>query len=280
MDIQQLKYYRELCRVKNFTEAGFVCSLSQSALSKQIRRLEKELNVTLIRRNTRKFELEKMLEDIHSKKEIHIGSMTVLSPYHFAKVLAAFHEQHPDIDLVLDEHTADQIVAHMDEYDFAILRTLLITDTERYCMLPLYDDYLCAVVYSSHPLAGRQSIRLEELKDEVFVFPQKGSGGYEAFYDSCIRAGFTPNIQYEFPQANTIMSFVQEKMGVTINFTKVYQEYAGSGLCMIPLEDAPHYPISLIYRKSVTLTEAQRTFLRFLRKWKKSTSAVSEGRTG
>lgn len=57
MDIQQLKYYRELCRVKNFTEAGFVCSLSQSALSKQIRRLEKELNVTLIRRNTRKFEL-------------------------------------------------------------------------------------------------------------------------------------------------------------------------------------------------------------------------------
>ena len=37
MDIQQLKYYRELCRVKNFTEAGFACSLSQSALSKQIR---------------------------------------------------------------------------------------------------------------------------------------------------------------------------------------------------------------------------------------------------
>src|SRR5699024_8067868 len=120
---------------------------------------------------------------------------------------------------------ADQIVAHIDEYDFAILRTLLITDTERYCMLPLYDDYLCAVVYSSHPLAGRKSIRLEELKDEVFVFPQKGSG-----------------------------------------------------LCMIPLEGAPHYPISLIYPKSVTLTEAQRTFLRFLRMWKKSTSVTEERR--
>ena len=193
MDIQQLKYYRELCRVKNFTEAGFVCSLSQSALSKQIRRLEKELNVTLIRRNTRKFELteegeifleyagqaleryEKMLEDIHSKKEIHIGSMTVLSPYHFAKVLAAFHEQHPDIDLVLDEHTADQIVAHMDEYDFAILRTLLITDTERYCMLPLYDDYLCAVVYSSHPLAGKSTVSLVDTADYPFLQYSEGA---------------------------------------------------------------------------------------------------------
>ena len=53
MDIQQLKYYKELCRVKNFTEAGFACNLSQSALSKQIHKLEKALNVTLIRRDTR-----------------------------------------------------------------------------------------------------------------------------------------------------------------------------------------------------------------------------------
>ena len=281
MNIEQLKYYTELCRVKNFTEAGFACNLSQSALSKQIRKLEKELNVTLIRRNTRKFELskegeifleyaekmldlyEKMLEDIRFKKEIRIGSMTVLSPYHFAKVMSAFMEQYPDIDLILDEQTADQVLAHLEEFDFAILRSLLIT---------LYDDYLCAVVYDSHPLAGRKSIRLEELKDEEFVFPQKGSGGYEAFYDSCIKAGFTPNILYEFPQANTIMSFVEEKIGITINFTKVCQESAGSGVRMIPLEDAPHFPISLIYPKNVILTDPQKLFIRFIRKWKKESS--------
>lgn len=234
MNIEQLKYYTELCRVKNFTEAGFACNLSQSALSKQIRKLEKELNVTLIRRNTRKFELneegeiflkyadealdlyEKMLEDIHFKKEIRIGSMTVLSPYHFAKVMSAFMEQYPDIDLVLDEQTADQILAHLEEFDFAILRSLLITDTSKYNFITLYDDYLCAVVYDSHPLAGRESIRLEELKDEEFVFPQKGSG-----------------------------------------------------VRMIPLEDAPHFPISLIYPKNVILNDSQKLFIRFIRKWKK-----------
>ena len=185
--------------------------------------------------------MKKMLEDSRFKKEIRIGSMTVLSPYHFAKVMSAFMEQYPDIDLILDEQTADQVLAHLEEFDFAILRSLLITDTSKYNFITLYDDYLCAVVYDSHPLAGRKSIRLEELKDEEFVFPQKGSGGYEAFYDSCIKAGFTPNILYEFPQANTIMSFVEEKIGITINFTKVCQESAGSGVRMIPLEDAPPF---------------------------------------
>src|SRR5699024_9449236 len=57
MEIQQLYYYMELCRQKNFTEAGYVCSMTQGALSKQIRKMENELGTTLIRRNTRKFEL-------------------------------------------------------------------------------------------------------------------------------------------------------------------------------------------------------------------------------
>ena len=189
MEIQQLEYYLELCRQENFTEAGFACNLSQSALSKQIRKLERELNVTLIRRNTRKFELteegvifqnyaremlelhRKMLEDVHSRRELKIGSMSVLSPYHFALVLSAFSEKYPDIDLVLEENSADHILAELDSYDFAILRSLLIQEPNRYNFLTLFDDYLCAIVYATHPLARRKSISLEELKDETFVFP-------------------------------------------------------------------------------------------------------------
>ena len=59
MEIQQLYYYMELCRQKNFTEAGYSCNMTQGALSKQIRKLENELGTTLIRRNTRRFELSK-----------------------------------------------------------------------------------------------------------------------------------------------------------------------------------------------------------------------------
>ena len=48
MEIQQLYYYMELCKQKNFTEAGYACNMTQGALSKQIRKLENELGITLI----------------------------------------------------------------------------------------------------------------------------------------------------------------------------------------------------------------------------------------
>ena len=35
MEIQQLYYYMELCKQKNFTEAGYACNMTQGALSKQ-----------------------------------------------------------------------------------------------------------------------------------------------------------------------------------------------------------------------------------------------------
>lgn len=283
MDIEQLENYVELSRVKNFTEAAFLCNLSQSALSKQIRKLEEELNVSLIDRTTRSYALTEegcifleyaertlesykyMLDTIHSKKKIRIGSMSVLSPYHIVKEISEFQKQYPDVSILLDEQPADQILAHAQDYDFMILRSLLITDPVKYRSVQLYDDCLCAVVYEGHPLSKRKSIRLEELKDEIFIFPVKGSGGYEAFFESCRNAGFTPDIRYVFPQANTIMSFVGEKMGITVNFTKVYQEAAGDGVVMIPLENAPHFPILLFYPAKTLLTDEQKEFIRFMK---------------
>ena len=97
MEIQQLYYYMELCRQKNFTEAGYSCNMTQGALSKQIRKLENELGTTLIRRNTRRFELskegeiflsyakemtsmyEEMLKNIQKNKEIKIGCTCTIS---------------------------------------------------------------------------------------------------------------------------------------------------------------------------------------------------------
>ena len=249
MEIQQLYYYMELCKQKNFTEAGYACNMTQGALSKQIRKLENELGITLIRRNTRKFELskegeiflsyakkmtgtyEEMLKNVQKNQEIKIGCMPVLAPYHFARLVADFRKEYPDIKLVIDERIASDIQENSDRYDFLILRENMMEDQKKFRFSPLYDDKLCAVLYEKHPLYGRDRLQLKELKDDVFIFPERGSGSYEVFYKSCEKAGFEPKIAFEFPQANTIMSFVSEGVGVTITFSTVYREAkcAGAG---------------------------------------------------
>jgi len=264
MEIQQLYYYMELCKQKNFTEAGYACNMTQGALSKQIRKLENELGITLIRRNTRKFELskegeiflsyakkmtgtyEEMLKNVQKNQEIKIGCMPVLAPYHFARLVADFRKEYPDIKLVIDERIASEI-------------------QENFRFSPLYDDKLCAVLYEKHPLYGRDRLQLKELKDDVFIFPERGSGSYEVFYKSCEKAGFEPKIAFEFPQANTIMSFVSEGVGVTITFSTVYREAKCAGVKMIPLEDELHSVISLFYRKNKPLDYAKKQFLNYVR---------------
>ena len=283
MEIQQLYYYMELCKQKNFTEAGYACNMTQGALSKQIRKLENELGITLIRRNTRKFELskegeiflsyakkmtgtyEEMLKNIQKNQEIKIGCMPVLAPYHFARLVADFRKEYPDIKLVIDERIASDIQENSDRYDFLILRENMMEDQKKFRFSPLYDDKLCAVLYEKHPLYGRDRLQLKELKDDVFIFPERGSGSYEVFYKSCEKAGFEPKIAFEFPQANTIMSFVSEGVGVTITFSTVYREAKCAGVKMIPLEDELHSVISLFYRKNKPLDYAKKQFLNYVR---------------
>ena len=283
MEIQQLYYYMELCKQKNFTEAGYACNMTQGALSKQIRKLENELGITLIRRNTRKFELskegeiflsyakkmtgtyEEMLKNVQKNQEIKIGCMPVLAPYHFARLVADFRKEYPDIKLVIDERIASEIQENSDRYDFLILRENMMEDQKKFRFSPLYDDKLCAVLYEKHPLYGRDRLQLKELKDDVFIFTERGSGSYEVFYKSCEKAGFEPKIAFEFPQANTIMSFVSEGVGVTITFSTVYREAKCAGVKMIPLEDELHSVISLFYRKNKPLDYAKKQFLNYVR---------------
>lgn len=283
MEIQQLYYYMELCKQKNFTEAGYACNMTQGALSKQIRKLENELGITLIRRNTRKFELskegeiflsyakkmtgtyEEMLKNVQKNQEIKIGCMPVLAPYHFARLVADFRKEYPDIKLVIDERIASDIQENSDRYVFLILRENMMEDQKKFRFFPLYDDKLCAVLYEKHPLYGRDRLQLKELKDDVFIFPERGSGSYEVFYKSCEKAGFEPKIAFEFPQANTIMSFVSEGVGVTITFSTVYREAKCAGVKMIPLEDELHSVISLFYRKNKPLDYAKKQFLNYVR---------------
>lgn len=283
MEIQQLYYYMELCKQKNFTEAGYACNMTQGALSKQIRKLENELGITLIRRNTRKFELskegeiflsyakkmtgtyEEMLKNVQKNQEIKIGCMPVLAPYHFARLVADFRKEYSDIKLVIDERIASEIQENSDRYDFLILRENMMEDQKNFRFSQLYDDKLCAVLYEKHPLYGRDRLQLKELKDDVFIFPERGSGSYEVFYKSCEKAGFEPKIAFEFPQANTIMSFVSEGVGVTITFSTVYREAKCAGVKMIPLEDELHSVISLFYRKNKPLDYAKKQFLNYVR---------------
>lgn len=66
---RQMKYFTAVVECGSFTEAAEQCYISQSAISQQIRALEKELGVELIHRENRKFTLTPAGEYFYSRSK-------------------------------------------------------------------------------------------------------------------------------------------------------------------------------------------------------------------
>lgn len=282
MEIEALRYFITLCEKLSFTEAAYDCNLSQSALSKQIRKMEKEVGVSLLQRTTHQLKISeagevvlayardivakhdacmKELQDRFDQHTMRIGCMPVISPYHIPRMFHDFTKKHPEITLDIVESKAKDILNDIDAYDAILIRPFLLEGKTQYQVYPLYDDQLCIVVSKHHPLAQRTEVAMQELKEEAFIFPVPGSGGYEVYAKACAKAGFTPNIIYELPQTSTMLSFVEENIGISLCFYKVYEEYTNPKLKMIPIQDTTHYPIALVHKKNKILTPMQKAFL-------------------
>ena len=87
MQIQQLRYFITLVEKHSFTEAASECFITQSALSQQIKALEKELEVTLLNRNGRTFTISPAGRLLYERslslvKEIDDLSKQVQRVYH------------------------------------------------------------------------------------------------------------------------------------------------------------------------------------------------------
>lgn len=284
MEIESLKCFVVLSDKKKFTEAAFECNMTQSTLSKKIKKMENELGVQLFNRTmhetTLTFEGKKFYKYAKSiltmydralvelqPNTIRLGCMSVLSPYHIPKMLRDFSLSHQHLEFHIKESSARYAIDHIDDFDFILIRTDLLDKPSDYVICPLIDDELCVVVSTLNPLSKQSEIYLSDIKDEVFIFPEKGSGGYEIFYDACKQAGFEPNIAVEMPHTSTMFSFVEENVGISLSFKKVYQEFENPKLKMISLKDDLHYPIALVYKKGKILHPIKKDFIKYCKEY-------------
>lgn len=121
MELRQLKYFVEVARLKSFSLASKTLFITQSTISQQIGKLEEELGVELLTRDTRHVELSdygeqfypcalQVIEDaragaerIRDVMDLHVGTLSVGSTYAFSPLLKQtvldFYSKYPNIKL-------------------------------------------------------------------------------------------------------------------------------------------------------------------------------------
>lgn len=217
MELMQLHYFKEVARQESFTRAAEILHITQSALSKSIAKLEDEVGVRLFERDGNRIhinhfgktmlrsadealvKLESGLRQVREMAGIETGAVRVgVSADVFIKHLVKdFLRGHPQASMTCLLQSPEQMTSSLEDgtMDFAV--TTEPVPGSDLIWQPLYTDHLTVLVSELHPLAGRESIYLEELAEEQFIISNMGYGMRSATYDLCRLAGFEPKVLYE-----------------------------------------------------------------------------------
>lgn len=128
---------------------------------------------------------------------------------------------------------------------------------------PVMEDELVLVCAPEHPLAGRESVRAEELQNQSFILREPGSGTRELFEQYLSDTGVTIHKKWICHSAEAIKNAVIGGQGLSVLSRRlVCEEVQKKKLCQIPFSDVRlTRPFCLIYHKNKFISPAIRRFL-------------------
>ncbi|UOQ49747.1 LysR family transcriptional regulator [Gracilibacillus caseinilyticus] len=251
MDIKHLTYFLEIAKTRSFTQAAENLYITQPALSRAIKSLEAELQNSLFIRTRKKIlltdagellhnhavsiveKMDKLEEDLHSLHTVHtghirIGLPTFIHSFFFSKLIGAFHLEYPAITFQLEENGSKIIENKVmnGQLDCGVI--VLSQKNHAIDCVSFVAEPLSAVVHPSHPLADREHIHLDELKDDAFIMFNQDFELRNIILDACNQVGFQPKITSETSQLDFIEEMVASELGITLLPESTSKELSGN----------------------------------------------------
>ena len=210
MNITQIRQFTTVARLESMSRAAQLLHVTQSALSKSVSQLERELGTALFDRSGKRLRLnasgerfleccEKMLRELDSAQadlrmmtsghdhRLNIGS--VGSGAHLIDCLAEFSRRHPEAELNLQCGLDGSELPDISRFD-----ALVYPDNIKYRKFsgyPLYEDRYFAAVPAGHALCARAAVSLGQLEGESMVFLRRGDS-VEYPFNACAALNIRP----------------------------------------------------------------------------------------
>lgn len=193
--LQQLRILKAVATEKNFTKAAELLYLSQPSLSKQIKTLEKNLDVLLINRENNKISLTesgkvflqyserilalceescRALIDLKNgeRGNLTIGASQTIGTYLMPRVLALFAQNYPQIDLKVQVNSTRIIARNIlnREIDLAVVGGKIPNELKKNLSVEHFvEDEFSLIISRSHPFAKKKIITKEDLYHLNFI---------------------------------------------------------------------------------------------------------------
>ena len=239
MNFYALKAFLAVARDGSFSKAAKALYRTQPAISKQVQGLEESLEVRLFERvgksillteagsvlrhhaNIAFQTLDDARETINQlrglqKGQLSIGAASTIGTYMLPQPLGAMKAQFPGIEIALiitnKARVIQRVLNHEVELGFVGPPVEPVElEREEYLL-----DELVLIMAPTHPLAGRDSVAVKDLAEEVFVLREQGSGTREIMEEELARMNVSLKKAMELGSTEAIKQAVAANLGVSI----------------------------------------------------------------
>ncbi|ACS85091.1 HTH-type transcriptional regulator Cbl [Musicola paradisiaca] len=242
MNFQQLKIIRESSRCNyNLTEVANSLFTSQSGVSRHIRELEEELGIEIfIRRGKRLLGMtepgkellvmaERILNDAnHIRRlanlfsdndsgQLVIATTHTQARYSLPTVIREFRALYPQVQLVLNQGTPDEIVSMLESGAADIgIATEQLMNTGSLAAFSYYRWNHAILVPEGHPLASEPVVTLDKLSAVPLITYRQGITGRSRIDRAFSAAGLSPHVAISAQDSDVIKTYVGLGLGVGI----------------------------------------------------------------
>lgn len=269
------------------TQASEHLYIAQSTISKAIKNIENEYDITLFDRSQKQIKLtdigqtfydnsleflalfEKLSLEMNDvvnvqKGHIKIGLSPMMNVQMFTNALNQFHKLYPNVTYEVIEG-GGKIVENLtanDDVDIGI--TTLPVDHSLFHSVSLYNEELLLVVSNDHHLSDMEKVDLAELKNEEFVLFHDDYYLKDQIIENCKRIGFYPKTVANISQISFIANMIQQGIGISI-VPESLVRLMGDNVTSIQLENVElSWHLGAIWRKDAYLNYVTRQWIDFI----------------
>jgi LysR family hydrogen peroxide-inducible transcriptional activator len=197
--------------------------------------------------------------------EVVLGAIPTIAPYLLPKMLSSFAREHRSVSVNVVEEITPTLLERLHEGTIDLALLALPVSGDELIVTELIQEPLFAALPAKHRLAGKQSILLDELREEPFLLLKEGHCFRENALSACRRSRVNPNVVFESGQFATILAMVSAGMGVSVVPQMAISETNGCRFVLID-DKRSHRRIGLVRLKYRFATRAQNALLNHLQR--------------
>ena len=248
--LQHFRLVDTIVKEGTLTRAGEILHLTQSALSHQLKELEKELGTAIFLRKGRKLtlttegsrflksaerilsEMQLLEKDITYFRQGKIGTLNITTEcytaYHWLpRIIKYYKNTCPDINIHIVSGATHRPIEYLlrGDLDVGIVKTKI--DNPNVYYEPIFRDQLLAVMSAEHPLARKETITISDFQNEelFLAYSDPNSGSIPVVQGLMALQGIEPKYIHRIHYTDAIVEMVNSNLGIGVMANWILQPY-------------------------------------------------------